>query len=113
MHETSLAKQLLSAALQSAEQEGAQRITKISGWIAETEALQPEALQFHFNAHAEQTPAAGALLSLSIEHVSARCNSCEFEYQPEHHLTLCPKCGSTDATLLGKTGLGLDSIEVE
>ena len=113
MHEASVAKQLLSVVLEHAGQTDARRITKVSGWVAETEALMPDALQFHFSAHAKDTLAARAVLDLELVHVSAHCNECGFEYKPEHHVTLCPECGSSDGTLLGKTGIGVDSIEVE
>ena len=33
-------------------------------------------------------------------------------YLPEHHLTLCTHCGSTEGTLLGQPGLGIDEIDV-
>lgn len=113
MHEASLAKQILTAVLNGMEENEPHHITRVSGWIAESEALTPEALQFHFQAHAKQTLAENAFLDLKLEHVSAQCNACGQVYPPEHHLTLCPECGSSDARLLSRTGIGIETIEFE
>ncbi len=110
MHESQLAKDLVSVVLERA---GGARVLSVSGSIAETEALRPEALEFHFRAHARGTPAEAAVLALELVHVQARCNACGREYLPDHHLTLCPACASTDAVLLQPTGVSIDSIEVE
>jgi hydrogenase nickel incorporation protein HypA/HybF len=33
-------------------------------------------------------------------------------YRRDHHVVLCPACGSTDGELLGEIGLGIETIEV-
>jgi hydrogenase nickel incorporation protein HypA/HybF len=113
MHESSLGKEVLRAVLARAEQEGAARVRAVRGWIAETERLDPQAIAFHFAAHARGTRAEGARLDLELRWVEAVCRACGGRYRPEHHLLLCPQCGSTDADLTGPTGLGLDAIEVD
>lgn len=113
MHETSLARQVLDAVLQRAERHGASRVRAVRGWVAETESLSPESLSFHFSAHARGTKAEGARLLLNLIHVEARCQACGRTYAPEHHLLLCPGCGSTDGKVLQQTGLAVTSIDVE
>jgi hydrogenase nickel incorporation protein HypA/HybF len=113
MHEAALARQILQRVLERLALDGAARVLRVQGWIAETESLRPEAIDFHFAAHARGTPAAGAVLELELRHVHARCAGCGTEYAPEHHLTLCPSCGHTGATLLGPTGIAVDRITVE
>jgi hydrogenase nickel incorporation protein HypA/HybF len=113
MHESALARQILERVLERLAAAGGRRVLGVHGWIAETESLRPEALDFHFRAHARGTPAAGAELALELHHVRARCASCATEYAPEHHLTLCPSCGHTSATLLGQTGIAIEHITVE
>jgi hydrogenase nickel incorporation protein HypA/HybF len=113
MHEAALARQLLSAVLSRAADAGAARVRAARGWIAETETLSAESLAFHFGALARGTAADGARLELRLLHVEARCRGCAAVYRPEHHVLLCPGCGSADGELLGRTGLGLDELEVE
>jgi hydrogenase nickel incorporation protein HypA/HybF len=113
MHESSLARQVLAAVLDRARREGAARVRVIRGWVADTEALSPESVRFHFDLLARGTPAEGAELALELSHVSARCGRCGFVYAPDHHVLLCPECSATGGELLGRTGLGIDSMDVE
>lgn len=113
MHESTLARQVLDTVLQRSASEGASRVREVRGWVAETESLSAESLSFHFTAHARGTSAEGARLLLELIHVEARCRTCGDTYAPEHHLLLCPMCGSTDGEQLGRTGLAVTSIEVE
>ena len=84
----------------------------VHGWIAENEVRSPQSLCFH-SAHARGTLAEGAKLELRLIHVEARCRACNTKYAPDHHLLLCPACGSTDGEVLGQTGLGIDALEVD
>jgi hydrogenase nickel incorporation protein HypA/HybF len=110
MHESALARDLLAAVLARA---GSARVRVVHGWLADTEALSHDSLAFHFAAHARGTAAEGARLALELVHVEARCTSCGRIYLPEHHLILCPACGSGEGDLLGETGLGLRTLEVD
>jgi hydrogenase nickel incorporation protein HypA/HybF len=119
MHESSLARQLLEVVLaRTAEAEAQakpkiQKVRTVRGWVAETETLSRESLAFHFAAHARGTAAEGSTLELRLVHVEARCRACGQRYAPEHHLLLCPGCGSTEGELLGQPGLGIEALEVE
>jgi hydrogenase nickel insertion protein HypA len=113
MHESSLGKEVLRLVLSRADEEGALRVRVVRGWIAETEHLDPEAIAFHFAAHARGTKADGARLELALRWVEAECHGCRGRYRPDHHLLLCPRCGSTEATVLGQTGLGIEAIDVD
>jgi hydrogenase nickel insertion protein HypA len=112
MHESALARSILALVLERATLEEGEVIGTVRGSVAETERLEPQALAFHFAAHARGTKAEGARLELELSTVEARCKTCRTEYVPDHHVTLCPRCGSTDATLLGETGVKIDTIEV-
>lgn len=113
MHESSLARQILDVVLDRAESASARKVRAVRGWIAETEALSPQSLAFHFSAHALGTAAEGARLELRLIHVEARCRTCRTKYAPDHHLLVCPACGSTDGEQLGDTGLGIEALEVD
>ncbi len=113
MHESTIARRVLSAVLERMDLAGEARVRRVRGWIAETEALSPESVRFHFDLAARGTPAEGARLELELRRVSARCRTCASIYEPDHHLVLCPACSSTDGELLGPTGVGIESMEVE
>lgn len=113
MHESTLARQILEAVLARAAGQTAGKVRVVRGWIAETESLSARSLDFHFSAHARGTPAEGAALELRLIHVEARCRACGAKYAPEHHLLLCPSCGSTDGEELGPTGMGIETVEVD
>lgn len=113
MHESSLARQILTAVLERASADQAVRIRAVRGWVAETETLSRESLSFHFAALARSTRAEGARLELRVIHVEARCQACGKTYAPEHHILLCPDCGCTEGEVLGPTGLGIEAVEVE
>ncbi len=109
MHESALARNLLAAVLARA---GGARVLAVRGWVAETELLSRESLEMHFFAHARGTMAEDARLDLEVLRVEARCRACGVTFTPEHHVVLCPACGSPDAELLGETGLGLRALDV-
>ena len=113
MHESALARKLLSLIIERAGAVGAHRVVSVHGTIAETERLSAEALSFHFAAHARGSIAEGARLLMSLRTVEARCRGCGTTYLPEHHITLCPNCSETQAELLGRTGTFIDTIDVE
>jgi hydrogenase nickel incorporation protein HypA/HybF len=112
MHESSLARQILSVVLERAAGERAVAVRRVRGWIAETEALSRESIAFHFAVLAVGTIAAGAILELEVHHVEAQCRGCRATYRPEHHVLLCPVCGRPDADLSSDTGLAIESIDV-
>jgi hydrogenase nickel incorporation protein HypA/HybF len=113
MHESSLARQLLSVVIERAASQGATRVLAVRGWVADAEELSAESLAWQFGRHAAGTIADGARVDIVVKPVSARCTRCGATYRPDHHLTLCPRCGSVEAEMLGETGLGIDAIDID
>jgi hydrogenase nickel incorporation protein HypA/HybF len=113
MHESSIARQVLSIALARAAGEGDVRLTAVRGHVAETEALSIASVRFHFDALARGTAAEGAVLELELRRLSARCRACARTYEPDHHLLLCPSCGFAGGEVVGEPGIAVHSIDVE
>jgi hydrogenase nickel insertion protein HypA len=113
MHESTLAKRLLEAAIAIGRQRHARRVVSLHAWIADAEPLDHASVEAHFSLNANGTIAEGARLCLQLSHVAARCVDCDATYLPIGHLTLCPRCGSSEAKLTGRTGAGIESLEVE
>jgi hydrogenase nickel incorporation protein HypA/HybF len=110
MHESSLAKRIVDEVIARS---GGRTVRRVLGRIAEDEALSREALELHFRAHARGTIAASAELAFTLRHLSARCKACNTLFMPDHHVQLCPACGSMDAELDGEPGVFIESILVE
>ena len=110
MHESSLGEDVLRAVLERATEAGATRVRVVRCHIVEMEWLDPEAIAFHFAAHARGTVAEGARLELATTWVEADCSNCGKRYKPDQLGLLCPHCGSTEAELLSETGLCIDMI---
>ncbi|MHC4393575.1 MAG: hydrogenase maturation nickel metallochaperone HypA/HybF [Planctomycetota bacterium] len=113
MHESQIAKSVLDAVLERVLAEGGGRVREVRGWIAESELLATESLQFHFNAHARGTAAEGARLNLRLIRVPAQCEACECTWEPDGHVLLCPECGSFEAHLTGPTGLKVEAVDLD
>lgn len=113
MHESSLGRDIVRAVVEKAHEAQAKQVRLVRGFIAETEWLNPEAIAFHFQAHARGTVAEGARLELTTAWLEADCTQCGKRYKPDHHVLLCPHCGSIEANILGEPGLRIESIEVE
>jgi hydrogenase nickel incorporation protein HypA/HybF len=113
MHESHIARTLLREVLARATLEGARRVVSVRGRVAESETIAGESIGLSFAAMARGTIAEGARLDLSVEHVEARCRRCGALHRPEHHVVLCPSCGSPDGELVSPTGLWIESIDVD
>ena len=110
MHESALARQLVQAIVERVPP--GQKALRVRGWLAETEALDAASLSLHIDALAKGTAAEGAALDLKLTHVRAKCDACGAVYLPEHHVTVCPTCGGLEGTLLDRTGMGIDALDV-
>jgi hydrogenase nickel incorporation protein HypA/HybF len=113
MHESALAQRILDVVLERATSERAGRVRAVRGWLADTEAIAPESLAFHFAARARGTIAEGARLDIRLVHVEARCRTCGATYAPEHHVLLCAACGSSEGDVLAPTGIAIEALEIE
>lgn len=113
MHESSLGRDIVRAVVEKAQEARAKCVLRVHGFIAETEWLNPEAIVFHFQAFARGTVAEGAKLELTTLWLEADCAQCGKRYKPDHHVLLCPHCGSIEGNVLGEPGLRIEAIEVE
>lgn len=113
MHEASLARQILELSLAEAKRAGGATVLVVRGRVAASETLSRESLELHFHAHARGTAAARARLEVELVHIQGRCRACGDTYLPEHHVLLCPRCGSTDGEEVGETGLWITSIDLD
>lgn len=92
MHEVEMMENLLKAAVNRAEEEGAQHIRLIHMRVGEVSGIVPDSLQLAFDIAKVGTMAEDG--KLKIEYLPARCycSKCHLEFQPLNHLYQCPQC---------------------
>jgi hydrogenase nickel incorporation protein HypA/HybF len=114
MHELGIAESALKAALAEMENQGAQRILSVTLRIGTLAAVDPQAMQFAFDAVIPGTAAEGA--SLTIETVSpvAWCSDCHDAFTPDSIAFFkCPKCGEFSGDLRQGQEIELARLELD
>ncbi len=112
MHESAIAKRVLTVVLDRAAADGASRVVAFRGRVAESERLSNESLAFHFAAHARGTIAEGASLKLELSEVRVRCDACGTTYIPDHHVRICPRYNCSEGRLTGEEGVWIEDVDV-
>ncbi len=113
MHELSLAEGLVEQLRQTAEAEGATRITSVTVVIGHYSGVEPDAFEFAFPFAAEGTPVEGAELIIDELPVSVECRRCRSVSHPEPIHLVCMACGSGDVVLKGGREFLIRSVELE
>jgi len=116
MHEHGIARDLWKLILSKAEENGLNKITKISIVLGEASGIEKDFLNHSFVDHIfpESEIAKAAKIDYVIEKLSAKCNVCGHEIKPsEMQKLVCPVCGSTNITVTGGRDVYISSIEGE
>lgn len=114
MHELPVTRGMLEVSLDAARREGADRIVAIDVVIGKLSSFVDDAVQFYFDALAEDTPAEGARLRFRREPATATCHGCGHVHDADPPLQpACPACGSLALRVEGGDELYVESIEVE
>jgi len=123
MHEFSTAQGIIDTILKVAREHGAKRITEVNLEIGALTMLNPEQLEFSFQALSEGTIANGAKLKISYTPVRIFCRSCRFKGEisaarnedPLNVIAIlkCPRCKSADTELNEGVSCNIKQIRVE
>jgi hydrogenase nickel incorporation protein HypA/HybF len=113
MHEMGIAQNILDIAVEAANKEGAQKITRIDLIAGELRGLVPMQLTFCFGIVAQNTIASGAYLNIQEVPVTAHCEDCGTDFPVEEYQYLCPRCNSANVHVTGGTELRVKDIEIE
>ena len=113
MHELGIMTSVMSVVQQTAEQNNATAVTKVSLMVGEmTEAIE-DALVFAFDALKEGTIAENAELQIRMIPPKSSCPECGNVFVHDRFHRGCPECGNMLTTLVEGTELAIESIEVD
>jgi len=113
MHELSITQNILSIALEQAEENHAKRITKINITIGELSGIVDECVEFYFELLTKNTTAAGATLCFDRSPTKLRCRKCNNTFSPDDIKWICPGCESQSAEIVSGRECYVSSIEVD
>src|SRR5438067_2264584 len=99
MHESTLASQILDAALRVAAAHGATRVTSIRCEVTDADEVSPHGVALQFEAQARDTMAEQAALDLIVHPVRAVCTRCGTAFEPHRPIPWCPTCASFDVRI--------------
>ncbi len=109
MHELSISRSILDAAVAHA---GGRRVRRIDMTIGALRQVVPGSLAFYFEIVSRGTACEGARLQTRLASARLRC-ACGEEWELQEPSFRCPRCAGGEVTVLGGEELTVDSIEVE
>lgn len=113
VHELAIAQSLLDIIVDESRKHGLDRISKVRLRIGQLAAVVPESLRFCFEMVSRDTPASGTVIEIENVGITARCETCDFSFDIENQVFLCPRCGEPALELLSGRELSVVSIEGE
>jgi len=113
VHELAIAESLLEIIVDESKRHGLERINKVRLQIGKFAAVVPESLTFCFELVSRDTVASGALIEIENVGITARCDQCNFSFEVQDQVFLCPRCGEPALELLSGRELSVMSIEGE
>ena len=113
MHELSITQNILSIALEKANEVQASKVTEINLVIGELSGVVDECVEFYFGFLSKDTTAAQASLSFHQPPVQLRCRSCAAVFSPNNLDWACPICREQKIEIISGRECYVDSIEVD
>ncbi|MDR0736755.1 MAG: hydrogenase maturation nickel metallochaperone HypA [Zoogloeaceae bacterium] len=113
MHEMSLAEGILRILEDTARQEAARRITRVTLEIGALANVEIEALRFCFDAAIRDTVAAAAQLDIRVLPGHGWCMPCGRTVPLAALADPCPQCGSFQVQAVGGMEMRIKEIEIE
>jgi hydrogenase nickel incorporation protein HypA/HybF len=113
MHELGIAQAALEQALEQARQADARQIARIGLRVGVLSGVDPDALQFAFEAILAGTPADGAVIEIASVAAIAHCAPCGRDFTAEADpVCECPVCGQPSVDFKQGRELELTRLEV-
>lgn len=113
MHEIAIADSILTAVRTEMKRYPAARPVAITVRVGELTAIDPDALQFSFDALTPGTDLAGLQLVIEMRKRVHRCPECGEEFTIEQFDFSCPRCGNAATDFVSGDQLELASLEMD
>ncbi len=113
MHEYSIVQALLDQCEGYANENDAQKITKVVVKIGVMSGVEPHLLEIAFNTFKEKTVCDGAEFVMNIQPVTLTCKACGATSTPEQLHYRCPSCESLEVSVTDGEEMLLMSLEME
>jgi hydrogenase nickel incorporation protein HypA/HybF len=110
MHETSIAKRLLTQVLRLAVEHTAVTVDAVTVHIGEFAGIEPALLGSAFSQLAVGTIAAGASIEMRIVPLTVRCAACQREFAPDGFRFQCEYCPGAEVEITAGEELVLDNV---
>ena len=113
MHELGIANSILEGVAAELRRRPGSRAIKVGVRIGELAGVDPDALNFGFEALTLDTEFAA--LKLEVEYVPprSRCRQCDREFEIRNYELLCPDCGNLDTERISGDELEFKYLELE
>jgi hydrogenase nickel incorporation protein HypA/HybF len=110
MHELSIVLSIIETAEEQARKHGAPYLEEINLEIGTLAGIEPDALEFAWEAAVTGTVLASARRNIRYVPGRARCMECEHEFSMQQFFDTCPQCGSFFNDLLQGRELKIKSL---
>ncbi len=112
MHEQSIVSYLLSAALEDAQKDNAERIISIKLVVGELTGVEKDAVDFYFGFMSKGTIAEGASIEYEFTKPQLRCRECDIIFPRKDLFFNCPQCSKKAVEMVGGRELYIESMEI-
>jgi len=113
MHEYSVVQALLEQVEKFAEENDAERVTKVVVKIGAMSGVEPHLLEIAFDTFKEQTVCDGAEFVMHVQPLAVECAQCETRSELDKPHYRCPECESLDVRVVDGEGMYLMTLEME
>ncbi len=113
MHELAVTESILQIVLQSAEENGATKVTDISLTIGALSSIVDDSVQFYWEHISKGSIAEEAKLHFNRILAMLKCQTCGNEFQLIEELSPCPNCHSINLQIIAGEEFQVDAIEIE
>lgn len=113
MHEYSIVQALMEQIENIADENSAQKVTKVIIKVGIMSGVEPHLLEIAFDTFKERTICEDSVLEMNIQPLTLRCRGCEVESELKNVQYCCPECNSLDVEVVDGEEMYLMSLELQ